>query len=273
MILADMKILCTTFAFIILSAIPHSVLSQELPALPNPPRLVNDFTGTLAPNEIETLESALVSFNDSTSTQITVVFINDLGNYTANQFAFEIGSKWGVGQKGKSNGIIVLVKPKAPGSKGQAAISVGYGLEDVVTDALCKRIIEVEMKPHFIENDYFGGIVAATKVIMDVTKGRYTAEQYTKKNAKKPSAIAGFVFFCMVLVIIIAVAGNKNRSQHHSIGRAGSNIPFWLIMGSLLGSSNRSGSGGGWSDFSSGSGGFGGFGGGSFGGGGASGSW
>jgi uncharacterized protein len=268
-----MKIFCTSIALLFVSVLQYSVFSQEIPASPNPPRLVNDFTGTLAPSEVETLESVLVSFNDSSSTQIAVVLVNDLGNYTANQFAFEIGRKWHIGQKGKSNGLVVLVKPKTTGSKGQAAISVGYGLEDVVTDALCKRIIEVEMKPHFIENDYYGGIVAATKIIMDVTKGRYTAEQYTKKTVKKPSAVIGFVFFCIVLLIIIAVAGNKNRSQHHSIGRAGSNIPFWLLMGTLLGSSNRSGGGGGWSDFSSGSGGFGGFGGGDFGGGGASGSW
>jgi uncharacterized protein len=268
-----MKVLYTSIALLFISAMQYSALSQDIPALPNPPRLVNDFTGTLASNEVETLESVLVSFNDSTSTQIVVVLVNDLGNYTADQFAFEIGRKWGVGQKGKSNGLVVLIKPKAQGSKGQAAISVGYGLEDVVTDALCKRIIEVEMKPHFIEMNYYGGIAAAVKVLMDVTKGRYTADQYSKKTAKKPSTVIGFVFFCIVLIIIIAVVGKKNQSQHHSIGSAGSNIPFWLLMGTMLGSSNRSGDSGGWSDFSSGSGGFGGFGGGDFGGGGASGSW
>ena len=175
-------------------------------------------------------------------------------------------------QKGKRNGLVILVKPKSMGSLGHAAIAVGYGLEDTVTDALCKRIVENEMIPRFKQKDFYGGINAAINVLIDVTKGKYTADQYSKRKDHKSSKFAGFLVFCFIILIILMIFGKRNSDQNDSIGRSGSSIPFWLLMGGLLGSSGRS-SGSGWGDFSSGGGSFGGFGGGDFGGGGASGSW
>jgi uncharacterized protein len=128
------------------------------------------------------------------------------------------------------------------------------------------------MIPRFRQNDFYGGIDAAINVLIDVTKGKYTADQYSKRRNPKSSKFAGFLIFSFIILIIIMMVGKKNTNQGHSIGRSGSNIPFWLLMGGILGSSGRS-SGSGWGDFSSGGGSFGGFGGGDFGGGGASGSW
>lgn len=242
----------------------------QIPARPDPPKLVNDFAGILDDNQRQALENWLVAFNDSTSTQIVVVTVKDLGNYDANQFAYEIGESWGVGQKGKNNGVVVLVKPKTPDSRGGAAIQTGYGLEDVLPDAICRRIIDNEAIPRFKNNDYFGGITVAVKTVMDITKGKYTADQYTKKSAKKRNGGGGgALLVIIILVIIFAVIGSKNKNNRQNIGRRGSDLPLWMLMGGLGGSSRSSG----WGSFSSGSGGFGGFGGGSFGGGGASGSW
>jgi uncharacterized protein len=257
--------------FLFLITLTVKVSSQEIPAPPEPPRLVNDFVGLLAAGEAESLEAKLVGFDDATSTQIVVVIVKDLGNYDANQFAFEIGRKWGIGQKSKKNGLVVLVKPKTADSRGQAAIAVGYGLEDTVTDALCKRIVEKEMIPRFKQNDYAGGIYAAVGVLMDVTKGKYTADQYSKRKNSKSSKFSGFLIFCFIILIVLMIVGRR-KNDGNTIGGSGSNIPFWLLMGGILGSSGRS-SGSGWGDFSSGEGSFGGFGGGDFGGGGASGSW
>lgn len=268
-----MKSINKYFSLFISTLVALSLYSQEIPERPNPPKLVNDFAGVLAPDEIGSLESKLVEFNDSTSTQIAVVIVKDLGNYDANQFAYEIGQKWGVGQKGKNNGLVILVKPKTIDFRGYAAISVAYGLEELVPDALGKRIVENEMIPRFKENDYFGGISAAVNVLIDLTKGKYTADQYSKKSANKKGITFGFIVFSFFLIILIsALAGNKNNSQRHTLGRKGSDIPFWMLLGGIMGSSRSSG-GSSWGNFSSGSGGFGGFGGGSFGGGGASGSW
>jgi uncharacterized protein len=247
-----------------------NLFSQSIPEKPNPPRLVNDYAGILNQNEAENLELRLDNFEKSSSTQIVVVIVNDLGNYDEGQFADEIGIKWGVGQKGKNNGIVVLVKPKTVESRGKAHISVAYGLEDTLTDALSKRIVENVMIPRFRENDYYGGINNTVTALIEVTKGKYTADQNSGSVTAKGKAI-GFIVFAIFFIILISILGNKNNSNRHTIGQRQSNLPFWLLMGGMMGSSRSSGSG--WGGFSSGSGGFGGFGGGSFGGGGAGGSW
>jgi uncharacterized protein len=244
---------------------------QEVPRPMNPPRLVNDFAGLLDANQAATLEKDLVAYNDSTSTQIVVVIVNSLQGMDANYFAYKIGETWGVGQKGRNNGVVLLVKPKTPESRGQVAISVGYGLEAVLTDALSKRIIEQEIIPFFRNNQYFEGIQSGVKAIMLACRGQYKA--MPRKNGDfegSPWFAIGILGF-MLFWFFVSLA--QSRRKRYIIGRNVSNdIPFWIFWGSMMGGSGRSRDND-WRNFSSGSGGFGGFGGGSFGGGGASGSW
>ena len=244
-----------------------TVTAQNIFVRPEPARLVNDFAGILNATQVNELENALVAFNDSTSTQIAVVIVKDLMGYDANQLALEIGRKWGVGQKGRNNGVVILIKPKVGNSRGAAAIQAGYGMEAKITDALSKRIIELEAIPQFKENNYYGGIIASVKAVMLASKGEYKA--IPKSKNKKGNAMT-LVFIVIVFIVIVSAISRKKQTNK-TMSSSGSNIPFWLLMGGILGSSGRSG--GGWSDFSSGSNEFGGFGGGDFGGGGASGSW
>jgi uncharacterized protein len=247
------------------------ISSQDIPARPNPPRLVNDFAGFLNGSEIENLERKLISYDDTTSTQITVVIVQDLNGMDANMMAYKIGQEWGVGQKGKNNGVVLLIKPKTSNSRGYAAIGVGYGLEAVIPDALAKRIIENELIPRFKQQQFYEGIDATVDAIIKASKGEYKGD--AKRKVSKQRSLFGLVVFGFVILIIISTI-RKGNSNHHTMGRGGSrsDIPFWLLMGGIMGSSNKSGSSG-WGSFSSGSGSFGGFGGGGFGGGGASGSW
>ncbi|MBL7137650.1 MAG: TPM domain-containing protein [Bacteroidales bacterium] len=249
-------------------------VSQDIPLRPEPPRLVNDLAGILTPEQVQQLERKLVNFNDSTSTQIAVVTVSSLNGYDKADFAFRIGEQWGVGQKGKNNGIVVLVKPKYGEERGEAYIAVGYGLEGVIPDAIGKRIVEYEMIPNFKENNYFGGLDAGTTTLMELASGEFTADQYVKKTQSKPYAI--FIPILVLLFIFFLIRSSRARS--HSVGKS---IPFWTAFW-LLGS--MGGHSGNWKNFSSGGGsfgggsfggggGFGGFGGGSFGGGGAGGSW
>jgi uncharacterized protein len=246
------------------------LISQDIPSRPEPPRLVNDFAGLLNSNEIASLESKIVAFDDTTSTQIAVVIVKDLNGMDPDMMAYEIGQKWGVGQKGKNNGIVILVKPKAGNSRGNVAISVGYGLEAVVPDAIAKRIIENEIIPRFKEQQYYEGIDAAVSAIIKASKGEYKA--VPKKIKKKGSGTFGLIIFGLLILFIISSI-KKGNNNHHTMGGSGSSLPFWLLMGGMMGSSHKSGGGSDWGSFSSGSGSFGGFGGGGFGGGGASGSW
>ena len=134
-----------------------TMLKAQLPSPPNPPRLVTDYTGTLTASQINTLEQKLVAYDNSTSTQILVLLVDDLQGYSVEQYATEIGHSWGVGQQGKNNGAVILVKPRKGSERGQVNISPGYGMEEYVTDATAKRIIEKEMIPAFKEGDYYTG--------------------------------------------------------------------------------------------------------------------
>jgi len=236
-----------------------TALKAQLPSPPNPPRLVNDYTGTLSSSQISTMEHKLVAYNDSTSTQILVLLVNDLQGYSIEQYATEIGHSWGVGQQGKNNGVVILVKPKKGSERGQVNISPGYGMEEYVTDATAKVIIEKEMIPAFREDDYYTGIDNAVNVIMDLCSGKFTQDEYADGDSPIP-----FWFILLVIIALFFIFRSKNGSQNYS---GGGQRTIWIPMGGGFSSGGFGGGG------FSGGGGFGGFGGGGFGGGGASGSW
>ena len=242
--------------FILFTVIAGTLLSvhaQDIPEPMTPKRIVNDFTGLFSTQERAALEKKLVNFNNNSSTQIAVV----------NDYAARLGEKWGIGQKGKDNGIVILIKPKSGREKGEVAISVGYGLEGVVPDVTASRIIRNEIIPAFQTDNYYKGIDKATDVLIDLSKGEYTADEYKKKNEGSPfDIVIGFIVFVIILSLIFRKRGGGGYSPGHTSGRGGF---FIFPMGG--------GSSGGFGGFSSGGGSFGGFGGGSFGGGGSSGSW
>ncbi len=256
----------------------QTILAQDIPAKPVPPRLVNDFAGILTSDQINTLETKLLAYSDSTSTQIAVVIVQSLNGLDKADFATRIGQEWGVGKKGSDNGGVILIKPKTANEKGDVFIGTGYGMDASLTDAVINRITDLEMIPYFKNNDYYSGIDVAINRIMELSSGQYTSDQYLKGKKKSGSLVS--LILVIVLIALFSGIFSRKKSQHHSIGQ---NLPWWMLLWGLgsMGSGNR----GNWDDFSSGSGsfggwgggsgsgGFGGFGGGGFGGGGAGGSW
>ncbi|MDD4848924.1 MAG: TPM domain-containing protein, partial [Bacteroidales bacterium] len=128
-----MKKLLFLFSIPLLSL---SIFSQQdLPKRPEPPRLVNDLAQLFTQQQSYDLEQMLRAFNDTTSTQISVVTVSSLNDYTIEEFTDQLAEQWGVGRKGKDNGVMVLIKPKLNDrEKGYARISVGYGLEGAIPD-------------------------------------------------------------------------------------------------------------------------------------------
>jgi len=244
--------------------------SQEIPDRPDPPRLVNDFAGVLTTDDVNILERQLVAFNDSTSTQIAIVIVPTLSGYDKADYAQRLGEKWGIGQKGLNNGVLILVKPKTPDSNGEVQIAPGYGLEGVIPDITCAEIVDYDILPAFKAGDYFTGLNEATKTIMALTRGEFSAADYgnvVKKSKKDGMGIVSIIF---IIVIIIFIFSSGSGRSNKNISTKG--LPIWLLL-SMMSSGKSSGSGS-WGGFSGGGGGgFGGFGGGSFGGGGAGGSW
>jgi uncharacterized protein len=247
-------------------------LNAQIPERPSPPRLVNDFASVLDRNEYASLEQKLEQFARETSTQILVVTVEDLQGYDVGDYAFRLGEKWGVGQSEKDNGIIILLKPKTGNENGQVFIATGYGLEAALPDAVVNGdVVDTEMIPQFQKNNYYKGLVNGINVIMNITRGEYTAEYYQENYAQRSGGfVPGLIFFIIIFVVVPILRGRRRR--FYSPGKS---LPFWLALGMMSGGGSHRGS---FNNFSSGGGnfgggGFGGFGGGSFGGGGAGGSW
>lgn len=232
---------------------------QTFPEQQNPPKIVNDFADILDPNEENALEQKLVGFDDSTSTQIAVVTLSDLDGEPASSYAPALAEKWGVGQKDRNNGILILVSMDNPR---EVFIATGYGVEEFVPDVTAKRIIDEHIIPQFKNKAYYEGLDQATTDLEQLLRG--TFKGFGKK--KKKGAPGGFPAWVIVVMIILLVIFFSSRKGGGGRGFRTYGGPGW--GGIPLG---RGGFGGG--GFSSGGGGFGGFGGGSFGGGGAGGSW
>jgi len=246
-----------------------ALFAQDFPQKPT--TLVTDFTGTLTQGQQQALENKLVAFNDSTSTQIAVVIIKSVGQYDIGEYATQLGRKWGIGQQGKNNGILMLI---AVGDR-KVTIQTGYGAEGAVPDITTHEIIDNDITPNFKQGNYYAGIDAGTNSLIKYMKGEYKAPAKAKQQAVGGGGSAFIVIIIVIVVIILMRRGGGGGNQ--VIGGRGGSSPFWwFLAGSALGR----GSGGGWGGGGgfggggdSGGGGFGGFGGGSFGGGGSSGSW
>lgn len=246
---------------LLIASILLSIASYAIPDRPYPQRLVNDYADIFTSAQEETLEQMLVTFDDSTSNQIAVVTVEDLEGYAASEYATRIGLEWKVGSEKFDNGIVLLIKPKTRDSAGQVFIAVGYGLEGAIPDAYAKRIIDNELIPYFINNDYYAGVESACKVLMKLASGEISDPHELDEDLEAVSTI--MIIFVICLIVIVALIFGSSNGNH---GGSGGNGGRTIYVGPII-TTRRSYSGG----FSSG--GFGGFGGGSFGGGGAGGSW
>ena len=253
-----------------LTLLSLTVQAQNVPPRPDPPRLVNDLAGLLQPQEVAALEQKLVAYNDSTSSQIAVVTVptldgNDLADYTQKLY-----ESWGIGRKGKDNGILLLIAKQ----ERKARIQPGYGLEGAVPDALAKRIISNTIAPAFKQNQYYVGIDRATDQLIALAKGEYKADpaDAQRRGRRDRSGSGAGVWIVIGLFVLFFLL----RSRGGGRGGRGGGLLMPIVFGDFAGGRGVfGGGGGGWGGGGGGGGGggFGGFGGGSSGGGGASGSW
>lgn len=231
----------------------------EKPALAEQTSLY-DYIGLLEPAQARQLEQKLIRYSDSTSTQIVVVVIASTEGEDIQYLGVQWGHKWGIGQEREDNGILVLLAR----DDRRIGINTGYGVEEFLTDALSKRIIELVIIPEFKKGDYYAGLDKGTDAIFQVLTGQFQGSGGGSGPGKFPfGAILPFIIF---LIIIILLASRKNKGGRG--GRRKRGLDIWDVI--VLSNMGRSGSRGG----GFGGGGFsGGFGGGGFGGGGASGGW
>lgn len=259
-----MHLLNFRYLFLFFLTIGASTLFAGIPAKPEPPRLVNNFSRT-QPNfinreEQKVLEDKLETFARNTSNQIVIVIVDDLDGMDANQYATELGHQWKIGQEKKDNGIVILISLGVESGRRQEYVAVGYGLEGAIPDLATKQIRERHLRPNLKSGDYFRALNETTNALMALAQGEYNEKVDIKKNLSWKT-ILGIVF---ILLIIFLISRRNNRGGGLTIG-PGSTI-FW-------GGGNWGGGGSSWGGGDGGGGGFGGFGGGDFGGGGSGGDW
>jgi len=247
---------------------------------------VNDMAGILSPDTVTRLESALAAFEASDSTQVVVLTVPSLEGDTIEGFSIKTAQKWGIGQKGKDNGALLVV------SKGdrEVRIEVGRGLEGSLTDALSGRIIDHVIVPEFKKGDFNAGVEQGVEKIMAAVRGEYTGDGSAGGSSELDDETSSLLFgavICLVLMSILRFLPAIIRAGLGGVGMGilafvvASGITMTIVMalvGVVLGilapyifRGGRGGTGGGFS----GGGGGGGFsgGGGSFSGGGSSGKW
>jgi uncharacterized protein len=255
------KIVSILSLFVLL--LPNSY--GQIPAKPNPPRLVNDLAHVMTPDQIQALENKLVAYDDSTSIQIAIVTVPSTGDMSIEDVALGILRDWGVGNKKTNNGVVIL----AAINERKVFIATGNGMEGSIPDITAKSIVDNEIVPNFRgggQDNYYRGFDQAADALIKASAGEYKApDGYANRGRHNSNGnwIGGLVIALIVLFLFIGRGGGGG-----GMFSGGGMFP-WFVAGMLSGRGGGFGGGGG----DSGGGGFGGFGGGGGGGGGAGGSW
>jgi uncharacterized protein len=233
--------------------------------------IVTDYAGVLTPEQRQSLEAKLVAFDDTTSTQIAIVLMRSIGSYDIADYSVQLFNRWKIGDQKKNNGVLLL----AAIEDRKVFITTGFGIEGVLPDALCKRIVARDIVPNFKKQDYYSGLDAATTSIIGLVNGEFKAEDFKRKGVPR----AGGGFFLMIILFILFILFFTKSRQASRYARM-NNLSFWAAWALLNAAANRQrghwrsfSGGGGFGGGGFGGGGFGGFGGGMSGGGGAGGSW
>jgi uncharacterized protein len=268
------KLLFIIICFISIGALAQ--VEKHVPDPPNPPRLVNDYTGSfLSSSERDRLERKLVAYDDSTSNQIAIVIVDDLEGYAAVDYAVALGRKWGVGgQKQFNNGVVILISTGGGDGNRDAFIAPGYGLEGAIPDITANTILETELIPGLKSHEYYDALNNTVDALIRAASGEYSApagyrKDTSNRNPGKGSSLIKIIIAIVILIFFMGMGGNNRGGGFMS--RRGYRGFGPTIFGGLGGLGGGGFGGGGFGG--GGGGGFGGFGGGGFGGGGAGGKW
>ncbi len=232
--------------------------TPEPPAIPQD--YVVDLAGILGSDVKARLNASLRELEQKTTAQVLVLTVQSLDNETLDGFSLRMAEQWKLGQKGKDNGVLIVLAV----NDRKYRIEVGYGLESVLPDSLVGTIGREYLVPYLRRGDYNNGIYAATLIVIRSIAAHEGVEisgmpelrQYRTTSANKPLGMTQVIIFGVLAFIVFIICITHPRQC------------LLLVLATQMG-----GGRGGWSGGRGGSGGFGGGGGGGFGGGGASGSW
>jgi len=231
--------------------------AQSAPEFPALTGRVVDQADILSPQAEANLTRVLAEHEQATTNQVVVVTLPNLQGYEIADYGYQLGRHWGIGQKGKDNGVLLIVALE----ERKMRIEVGYGLEGQLTDAASSLIINRVMVPMFQQGQLEQGVIAGVGAILTVLQaepGTLQAATPAERDRSEPVGVPFLITFLFFVILMFLNVGRGRRIRRYRRG---------VYVGGLGGFGGRGFRGGGF-----GGGGFGG-GGGGFGGGGASGGW
>jgi uncharacterized protein len=259
-------------AFAMLFALTGAALAD--PTFPQLTGRVVDDAHILSPDVAAGLTQKLAALEAKNGRQLVVVTLPSLQGYDIEDYGYQLGRHWGIGQKGKDTGALFIIAP----AEKKVRIEVGYGLEPILTDALSSVILQTQVLPRFRTGDMAGGVVAGTDALVqqlglspqEAQAQVQQAEQAVQRPRPRRHEGIGAVFSLLLLVFVFSAFFRGGRRG----GGMGWILPMMFLGGGFGGGRDRDDDWGG-GGFGGGGGDGGGFsgGGGSFGGGGSSGGW
>lgn len=229
---------------------------------------VVDQANLLDPATEQALTEKLAALEASSTDQLVVVTVNNLQDQEIEDYGYQLGRAWGIGQKENDNGALLIVAP----NERKVRVEVGYGLEPILTDAFSSQVIRNDILPSFRNGDYQAGVIKGVDALiaqlsLDPAEAQTRAQAAAAEQADtKGDSIIPLVIIAGLFLFMFLIAMRSGRGRRSNV----SSVLLWAASEALRNSGRGGGGWGGGGGF--GGGGFGG-GGGSFGGGGASGGW
>jgi uncharacterized protein len=188
------------FFLLLLAVFSPALAAVHFPVLTG--RVVDE-AHILSPNDISNLEQNLAQHEKETSNQLVVVTVSSLQGVEIEEYGYQLGRNWGIGQKGKNNGVLLIVAP----NDRKVRIEVGYGLEGTLTDAISSQIIQTIILPKFRSKDFVGGIKDGAVAIISVLEGKTPAN--IAKNPEEPPFLIKLLIVVFIIVFILVLIFGK----------------------------------------------------------------
>lgn len=162
---------------------------------------VVDEAALLSANDRATLTASLAELEAKTTDQLVIVTLKSLQGTTIEDYGYQLGRRWKIGQKDRDTGVLLIVAP----TERVVRIEVGYGLEGTLTDAMTRIIIETAILPAFRTGDFAGGIKnGANRIIQVLRPDAGNTAPSTARNSAPAQGTAGTPVW---LVIVLGVGG------------------------------------------------------------------
>jgi uncharacterized protein len=210
--------------WVLLALLPFAAVAKDIPPLTG--RIV-DQANLLTAEQRQRMEQKLAQFEQQTSDQVVVLTVDSLDGEAIEDYANKVGRSWALGQKGKDNGVLLLVAKQDR----KMRMEVGYGLEPVLTDLQTKVIQDEVIVPHFKKEDYGGGIEAGVDAILSTIQGRpfQPAPQPAAEHGESGPDL-GFLIFALFILVPFSMNAARSRSWFLYVFL----LPVYFFLGNLL---------------------------------------